>query len=428
VSVVPAPVGGKFWPRVLPNTDAARSAAPLASVIAALVVAATVAVGMRGGPALHAGEARLVLNGAAVDVELAGHAYAHVSGTPTLHSGDRVRVRHGEPDLRLPNNAQAALRDGSIVRVGGAGGPALVLERGDVLASGRVVVQSLEATATVHGTAKLIERAGLLAGVYDGVAIVRPADAPTQTVDRFRQLAVLGLGASSGDIDPLRVDESDRWDRRILGDVLDLDARLESFAVGFDAQLPADTGSTTGFYKQMIPELADENITPDMIEGRSAGENLIGFTLVSLDKGSFAERVAHIFGFRDQGARWGLVAADRGLKPETVLDRYQVALGRAGRSTTVALPRLNTTAPTTSHTNTGGTPTTRSSSPTTQPTQPPSTTTTIVPVPPPVNGLLGILGGLLTTTTTRPPSGVGQTSSGKSLGHLLPRIRFLRAR
>jgi hypothetical protein len=414
--------------RVLPDADASRSAAPLASVIAALVVAATVAVSLRGGPAVGAGEARLVLNGARVNIALAGHAFTPATGSPTLHTGDRVRVVEGEPQLQLVKDAHADLRAGSAVRMGTADGPQLTLENGDLLATGPLTVGTIEATTQVLGVAKLVERSGLLAGVYKGTARVQTPDAPTATVHQYRQLAALGLGSALGTFDPLHVDDSDRWDRRYLGEVIDLDGRLDSFARGFDAQLPAGSGTTPGFYRTLVPGLENEDLPANVLEGRSAGENLIGFTMVALDSGPLKTRVDRIFGFRDQGARWGLVAADRGLQPSVVLNHYQEALGRAPTSSSAALPNLTkpTTKPgggkgtgprvtTTTRPGGGGPGTTTST------TRLPRIDTPIDPIDNNVDSIERILEGLL----SRLPGIGGQNSSGSSSGRgggLLPSL------
>ena len=69
-------------------------------------------------------------------------------------------------------------------------------------------------------------------------------------------------------------------------------------------------------------------ITPELLGGRSAGENLVGLTLVSLSEGDFQSRVQGVFGFRTQGATWGLVAADRAINPNPVLGDLEAALGK----------------------------------------------------------------------------------------------------
>jgi hypothetical protein len=76
-----------------------------------------------------------------------------------------------------------------------------------------------------------------------------------------------------------------------------------------------------------VPDLSDEPITPTELAGRAPGENLIGFVLVSHDMGSFQERYNNIFGFRSQGASWGLIAADRDLSEVPVLNGMEFALG-----------------------------------------------------------------------------------------------------
>ena len=85
--------------------------------------------------------------------------------------------------------------------------------------------------------------------------------------------------------------------------------------------------------------MASLPITPELLGGRAAGENLIGLTLVSLDEGDFVDRIQRVFGFRTQGATWGLVAADRGINPNPVLGDLETALGRPHRHVARSGPR-----------------------------------------------------------------------------------------
>ena len=58
---------------------------------------------------------------------------------------------------------------------------------------------------------------------------------------------------------------------------------------------------------------------------RRAGDLLVGATISGLDRGgAYADRWRAAFRFSDAGATWGLVAMDRGVRPELVLE----ALGR----------------------------------------------------------------------------------------------------
>ncbi|HEV8565123.1 MAG TPA: hypothetical protein VGR41_09410, partial [Actinomycetota bacterium] len=213
---------------------------------------------------------------------------------------------------------------------------------------------------------------------------------------------------------PLELSEHDEWDHRILQDVLDLDRRLESFGRGFEAQLPPGSGVTPGFYRLLIPTLEREPVTPDVIAGRSVGENLVGLTLVSLDKGDFADRVTAVFGFRGQGASWGLVAFDRSLSPDPVLGSIQAALGRAPLQLAAppsGLLRNRTTV--TTRGRGGSTPTTRPATP-----GPTTSTTHFVKIPgtggptdPVGDALADILGSIID-----PLVGPGQGGSGTGGG------------
>src|SRR5205085_4419294 len=109
--------------------------------------------------------------------------------------------------------------------------------------------------------------------------------------------------------------------------VMALDEQLTLITKAFEADAPAAVGPET--YKEWVPRAADLPLTPEMLAGRAVGENLVGVTLVALDKGDFTSRFQSIFGFRAEGASWGLVAADRAINPNPVLTDLEAALGKA---------------------------------------------------------------------------------------------------
>ncbi len=56
-------------------------------------------------------------------------------------------------------------------------------------------------------------------------------------------------------------------------------------------------------------------------------------------RGTFAERWAGVFGFRDEGAQWGLVALDQGVTRVPLLARVDAAVARGPRPfETIPLP------------------------------------------------------------------------------------------
>lgn len=302
----------------------------VAGVLLAAGLAAVTVTG--GGDSLGEGEARLVPDGD-VEVSLDGAEFTSVIGDVVLNESDRVRVRAGRAVLELPGDAVAELRRGSQVAVGGDDGAVLTLERGDLLlevGEGTEAVDGETAEITVGaGAAKLERNASLVAGVYEGSAIIA-GQGRSLSIPPLRQAAVVGVGRlpDEGGLRPLQLEENDEWDRRFLGSVLELDRRLVAFGRGFDATLP-DEAATPALYRQLLPELADAPLTDELLTERSPGENLIGLSLVALDDAPFEESHETVFGLRDAGARWGLVAADRGHEPGDVVDTVELAIDRA---------------------------------------------------------------------------------------------------
>lgn len=325
-----------------PTDEVARVVRALASgprslvlaVAAALLAAGLVSVAVTGGgDSLREGEARLVPDGD-VEVSLGGAEFTSVTDDVVLEASDRVRVLDGQAVLELPGGSAAGLRAGSQVAVGGDDGALLTLERGDLLmevGEGTAAVDGETAEVTVGaGAVKLERNASLVAGVYEGGAIVA-GQGRSLSIPPLRQAAVVGVGRlpDQGGVRPLQLDEDDEWDRRFLGSVLELDRRLVAFSRGFEAILSPDEAVTPSLYRTLLPALADAPLTGDLLSERSAGENLIGLSLVALDAEPFDDGYERVFGLRDAGARWGLIAADRGHEPLDVVDAVELAIDRA---------------------------------------------------------------------------------------------------
>lgn len=304
------------------------------AVAAALLAAGLASVAVTsGGDSLREGEARLVPDGD-VEVSLAGAEFTSVTEDMVLVESDRVRVLGGQAVLELPEGSAAELRGGSQVAVGGDDGAVLTLERGDLLmevGEGTAAVDGETAEVTVGaGAAKLERSASLVTGVYEGSAIVA-GQGRSLSIPPLRQAAVVGVGRlpDEGGVRPLQLDESDEWDRRFLGTVLELDRRLVAFGRGFEAILAPDEAITPSLYQTLLPQLAGAPLTGDLLAERSAGENLIGLSLVALDDAPFEDSYEQVFDLRDAGARWGLIAADRGYEPPEVVDAVELAIDRA---------------------------------------------------------------------------------------------------
>jgi hypothetical protein len=245
-----------------------------------------------------------------------------------LDGADRVRVTNGRAVLELADDVRVELRSGSSVALGGQGVD-LRLESGDLLVEAReasFVVDGGLAKMTVDGVAKLRRAVSLVAGVYEGKVLMR-SEGDAQVVNRYRQAAAAGTGVLPRQVDPLNLDPDDEWDQRILPKVIDLDTKLVRFGRQFETDLPSTLAVGPELFRQVVPDLSDAPITFTDLSGRAPGENLIGFVLVAQDSGPYAERKQRIFDFREQGASWGLVAADRDLGEVPILNSMEFALG-----------------------------------------------------------------------------------------------------
>jgi hypothetical protein len=304
--------------------------APLSSAIITVMVAGLVVAGVDSVDRnkVREGTARLDPSGL-VEVSIGGAPFIRASHGRTLGAGDHVRVIDGRAVLELPHSSKVELRAGSAVTVNGATQPAIGLDEGDLLVEtgqgDTVTIDGGTSQIAVAGSGKLRRGVSLAAGVYEGTARLQRNE-QALTVPQYRQAAVVGTGILPQAPDPLGLSPADEWDRRMLGSVMALDEQLTLIARSFEAEVPPSPGPD--LFKSLTPQVAALPITPELLGGRAAGENLVGFTLVALDKGDFLDRFQRIFGFRGQGASWGLVAADRAINPNPVLSDLEQALAK----------------------------------------------------------------------------------------------------
>ncbi|HYH52039.1 MAG TPA: hypothetical protein VEG38_21035 [Acidimicrobiia bacterium] len=304
--------------------------APLSSAIITVLVAGLVVAGIDtvDRDNVEPGTARLEPSGV-VEISLAGAPFVRASHGRTLRANDKVQVLDGRAVLELPDRSKVELRSGSVLTVNGAVQPEISLNDGDLLVeSGKgdtVMVDGGTALIEVAGSSKLRRGVSLAAGVYEGTARVSRND-DGLTIPQYRQAAVVGTGILPPAAEPLSLAAADEWDRRMAGSVMALDEQLRLIAQAFEAEAPPDAGPDQ--FKEWMPKAASLPITPELLSGRAVGENLIGLTLVALDKGDFNARVASVFGFRAEGASWGLVAADRAINPNPVIQNLEFALAK----------------------------------------------------------------------------------------------------
>ncbi|MEY2447193.1 MAG: hypothetical protein QOH79_669, partial [Acidimicrobiaceae bacterium] len=274
-------------------------------------------------------------------------------------------------------------------------------EGADVDAGGNRV--HLDAGGDGPSAARVSRSLAVGAAVYRGSATFDSAG-QTRVIPALRALDVSALGRPPTAASPLKVDEpdTDPWDRRFLGEAIDLGHTLASYATVYTQTL-GGSGLTVGAYKQVLPTLANESDFTDELLAAAppqSGEKFIGAAIASLSgRGSFADRWREAFSFRVAGANWGFVALDQGVASEPLLSAIQDALNNTQFQFALAAqtPQTATTAapsgggPTTSPPTTppGGGPTT------TPPTAPPSTTIVPPTGSPVVDGIVKTVNDLL---------------------------------
>lgn len=334
---------------------------------------------------------RLTVEGQA-EVLRPGEDRLEVTGSRDLEAGDRIRIRQGTAVIRLPDDRVLELRTGTDLEMRSVEEPVGVrpiLMGGDLLVvsdAAPFVVGLPNAEVAVHGDARISRGVSLLVAVYQGTAQLSAAGS-TLTVPALRQAALPATGQFPDHVTPLEYSPDDAWDQRYLSDAIDLGNQLSGRSDGFAAQLGPNEGRSADFFKELYPRLAEEPaFTASLLNPiRSPGETLVG-AAITLEgtRGTFAERWAAVFGFRDQGAAWGLVALDQGVDRVPLLATIDAAIARG---TTEFAQGPTPGAPGSPPPPRGGTATT---------VRPRPTPTTVPARPRP---------GVTTTTTTPRPSG-----------------------
>lgn len=299
-----------------------------------LAVLALVAAGpacSRDG--LDPGEARLSVSpGADVVVAVPGKAAERVAGTRTFPAGTTVTVSAGTAGIELSSGPELELRRGSELRLGRQ--PSLV--RGDLLVAstgdGPLTIFAANSEVRVTGAARLARDLAVSASSYRGHLRLKSAGR-TLEVPALRQGDIPSLGVVSSRPEPLDIDPSDPWDRRFLGEAIELGEELEAKSEGFTSSLGENEGRTPGYFRLLVPALEKEPEfgPPLLADERPPGETLVGATIaVTAERGSFVARWRKVFEFRDQGAQWGLVALDQKVDDSGALvQSLDAAIGRA---------------------------------------------------------------------------------------------------
>jgi len=339
------------------------------------------------------GEADFEVDGSAVIERQAGER-EEIDDRTDVRVGDELTIAEGTGTLTLPGGVtyelRAGLGDSEASKL--LMGPVPELLAGDVLVLAPDGTQLEAGGTTVQidgGAAQVSKPAGAevaVAAYNTGVHI--DSAGQQREFKALREMQVPAVGLPPDAARPLVYDGADPWDRRFLGEAIDLGARLEALAAGYTQNLSRGQGSTVEFFEQVLPGLADEpDFTAELLDrDRDAGETLVGAAIAELGRrGTFAQRWEAVFAFRGDGAAWGLVALDQGVDSLPLLG----AVTEAVDSSPLAIGPTRPSRPATGSSTTTPTTVAPSDGPG------PTTTTTRPPAPPPAGeddgGLLGPL-------------------------------------
>ncbi|HVF14478.1 MAG TPA: hypothetical protein VM942_07760 [Acidimicrobiales bacterium] len=309
----------------------------LRSLLGAAFALLVLGAACSGGDEGVAGQ--LAVDGRA-EVSTPDEATEEVTGSRSVKFGQGVKVLEGTAVLTLDRDRELELRAGSSVvlqeveegdrRVA----QPLLLEQ-DILVQAppgaRLTVVTEGADVTVSGGAQVSRGSVLVVSSYDGTVGLRSGD-QTSTVPALREVTI--PAGEPPRRSPLTYDPDDAWDRRFLSDSFELGNELEARSKGFGAQVSPGDGLTPEFLLRLLPDLGGEpEFTPALFDAKRApGESLVGAAIVlEGSRGTFAERWAAVFGFRDEGAQWGLVTLDQGVTRQPLLASVDAAISRGLR-------------------------------------------------------------------------------------------------
>lgn len=263
------------------------------------------------------------------------------------------------------------------------GGDLLVVADGSPLALG-----AEGADMVVQGDARVSRGVALLVAVYEGKADLRAGDS-SLAIPALRQAALPPTGQFPAKATPLEYSAGDSWDQRYLSATIELTNQLNARSQGFTAQLGPTEGRSFNYFRDLFPRLASEpGFTASLVNpSRLPGETLVG-AAITLEgtRGTFAERWAQVFTFRDEGAAWGLVALDQGVRAAPAIEAIERGISRGPTQFAEGPPPTGTPNSLAPPSRSGATTTTVATRATTttaprRPNQPVTTTTTVATTP-----------------------------------------------
>lgn len=334
-------------------------------------------------------------------------------GEHTVEEGETIRMLAGEATLSMPGDRAVLLRDDT----------SLVADDEPELLDGDAVLVAKDETrmltgdvevAVEDGAARLQRGVGTTVAMYRGDGTIASGGrALDGGLRALRQVTVATEGQLPREPSPLVYDETDSWDRDFLGEAISLGRALDGLSRGFTAQLGPSAELDAELLSDVLPIEVDDSLIAE--EDRSPGETLVGAAIIVESGDDVDEGWDEVFGFRDDGAEWGLVAFDQQVERDPLLGTLDGAFDESpllfglGGDDDLAGPGDGGTSPTTTPGG-GSTTTTTTPPPDDDPpeddppvTVPPITVPPIVPEDPPddeepedpVDGVADLVGDLL---------------------------------
>jgi hypothetical protein len=214
------------------------------------------------------------------------------------------------------------------------------LSSGDLLVEPALVHRSITistgvAQVVVHGPARLVQALSLTAASYRGGLDLLTAGARPMTVLGLRQATIAVRGVLPDGPVPITYRATNEWDRRYLGQAMTWDGELDAMSQGFTTNVAPGWTMDATRLRELYPALGaqgglDGLVRRESSTGLTPGEVLVGAG-ISLrgTHGRFAQRWEGVFGFRNAGAHWGLVALDQGVADGAALTTsIEDAIGR----------------------------------------------------------------------------------------------------
>ncbi|MGH9194619.1 MAG: hypothetical protein ACRD1T_02630, partial [Acidimicrobiia bacterium] len=243
-----------------------------------------------------------------------------------------VLGRGGLAELRLAPGRVFELSGPSGAEVSVSSTSSLRLQKGSVLAQltspGTIDTDGVSAVASK--AAFRVDR-GLSTRVasYRGkVGLASPGR--SLELPRLRQ-AVVAAGELPGRERPIRINKSDRWDRKYLQAAIDLDSRLANFAQGLEAQLGRSSGPS--LFSAVMPATPDLAFL-DAYASQRRSDIVIGLIVASEaannNGGGVGELFGPVFSLWSDGASWGLIAFEYGVGEQKLFAGLLEAVRRAG--------------------------------------------------------------------------------------------------